>query len=592
MSALVAKDARSDAILKLRERMLHVADYTKDNRDVLHQFVSSAGVTLVGVVLRVMPPKDTVWCRSICVLVVEAQQEETPEEMYDGPDSVLLPVAEQSSEKDAKRTAPHNAGSAPATHRLTSLHSYWILVDKLMAKNVESGNLAIFHGVRAKQTAPSPAAAASGKKYDSNVLLTASSIEVVPDADASVLLRQSQATLASTPLRKCALDFDGGDKSQRYDRSAIVVVDVCASTDDDALMRACSHADGRVYRMEIEDDGKNWWYKGDGARAKAQIYYAAQQWKGAFEDGRIETVMVSAVLFDDLLHPFRISDVQKWERMAPNLWRHLDHVLIAEVDIKATNGNVINQAVDDPVYAFALALRGTCLVADIPALYRKIGILVSPEWVGKTFAQQAQHVDDFHPSAVINVTEEPSLAGKLMGGAAAGRTEFRVVLAIYVGEKLAADIARLSQVEGDELMGVLKYGDNHPHKLSDDHVVHQRLAPALRRDTLDMCVFALSTPQLTAAVAARRTEALQRFLPGGGARLALTGAADAAPMDTGDDGGGGGGDNNDDDDDNNNNEDDAAPAGGKKRRRRRDGGGSGSGSESEGGKQRRRSKKR
>ncbi len=564
---------RVELIRRLKQRMVNVTRYTETHKQDLRKYTPVGGAGFYAVVMKKGPVQTYTrkdgsgsWNRqAFDCLVGNVQHKGMDEKMFIGTSgirikvpapadaSVRTPVATvpgtvsvhseeetHASESQALAVAPQQplpvaanavddpymSGDTPTRNvhdiSLATVPEFYDIYsfstvkmstsETTSFKNVNSGDIIYLNGVYAKAAPP------QGKYVNWTIFLNVNSVE--KQGALSLLdLYNHKATAQYMPitwLKECTKDYDENKPSARYDRTETVIIDVSNPVDYDKGVQQ-----GSLVVPRVETDEK-YWIREDMEKQehmKADLSYIIQQWKGDYAEAEqkkeIETILVGVIMYEEVLASFCITDPKQWAMIGPSIFQNLQYKLVGTVDIKntLTNFGGINGK-DDSVYKYALSLYVNCIIADVGAAYRKIGIPVSPEWIAKRYGASLPQTKDpaFIRDTVTSLRDDaPHIAAKLLGE---GDVEFRVVLGVFIPPLVLREISKFSQEDGDLFMHALGNPTFTPEDMDTMSTHVQTLYTALNRDYMTTYVFALAEKIVAPGGEAVQETSIKKFING------------------------------------------------------------------------------
>ncbi len=446
--------------------MRSLTKYADENTETLRRFVPTGGIKLVGILLKKYPKKDTAYSQQFDVLLGSVrQQPDMPQEMFIGQSGIRIRVNPPTPKNDddtvfvAQNSPPETFDFFPfSTHRL-STSSFKSLT------RIEAYDMVFLNGVSAKASRP------TSEYPEHKVFLNVNTVEKFGDVNMIDLytMDTNSKNLAPSWLKPCTKEYNELDKSLRYDRSEMIIVDVRSKTPSNyeeitALNYVIKMIPVRVKKTKKKSIDP--WVRQDANeidRIHANLSYAIEQWsEGEYDDDNktLQTILLDVTMYDDVLEPLGIKNTRTWEKLAPYIFSNFDFKIIGYVDIKSSQSNFggVNNS-ENPMYNFALTINASCMIGDIASTYKKMGVPLTKKWIETHYNVKSDPSDvDFIPPPVICVDDQDNkpLCSKLL---AAKNTEFIALLAVQLRPDQIENIQRLSPEEGSELMRFIENSD-------------------------------------------------------------------------------------------------------------------------------------
>ena len=315
--------------------------------------------------------------------------------------------------------------------------------------------------------------------------------------------------LRSSWLEKCEKVYK---KEERYDNSKQIVLNINSqminfeAIQNKSIIKRDNKAE--VFSAKGGGSTKSPWVCLDKdkktEKIKANNSYIIQQWKeGEYLESNptMETILLDLDIYEDLLQIFGIKDVSKWKCIAPNIFENLDFRCIGIIDINNTTtnyGGINSKEKIDPIYDFALSVKASWLIADIPGVYKSIGIPVSEVWIKQYYKIENNHSNNttFIPT-IVCLDDDEKFQKFIIGSP---NVEYRVVLPIRLNNKITEKLRNLSIEEGDELMRWLMINQDpteEEKKFPPNNIIYTTLLTVLQIDNNDFYVFAIQNNSKT-----------------------------------------------------------------------------------------------
>lgn len=458
---------RKDLISKMNSRMRSLTKYADENTETLRRFVPTGGIKLVGILLKKYPKKDTAYSQQFDVLLGSVrQQPDMPQEMFIGQSGIRIRVNPPTPKKDDD-TVFMAQNSPPETFDFFSFSTHRLSTSNFQSlTRIEAYDMVFLNGVSAKASLP------TSEFPEHKVFLNVNMVEKFGDVNMIDLytMDTNSKNLAPSWLKPCTKEYNELDKSLRYDRSEMIIVDVRSKTPSNyeeitALKYVIKMIPVRVKKTK-NNQSIDPWVRQDANkidRIHANLSYAIEQWSEGEYDAdnkTLQTILLDVTMYEEVLEPLGIKTARTWEKLAPYIFSNLDFKIIGYVDIKSSQSNFggVNNS-ENSMYNFALTINASCMIGDIASTYKKMGVPLTKKWIETHYNVKSDPSDvDFIPPAVICVDDQDNkpLCGKLL---AAKNTEFIALLAVQLRPDQIESIQRLSPEEGSELMRFIENSD-------------------------------------------------------------------------------------------------------------------------------------